>query len=789
MRNTPVILVVALSGLLLSACGGAITKCTKDTDCKAGNVCSGDTCTPRTDDGGSGGGTGGGTGGGAGGGTGGGAGGGTGGAGGNGETCATATAVTVGSTSGDTSGARNDLVADDASCTGAPNVGADRVYVVTVPAGQRLTARVTPESAASGEPQFDSNVYLIEGPASNCHGADAGIAVTCLAGADSANAAAADMASWTNNGASPKEVFIVVDSAVNPPDSSVTDHGRFTLEVTLGALPGDDTCAAPKPLTSGATLAAEVIDTYGNDYSGTGVNCAGGAGPDRVYSASVPAGQMLTVTVTPTQTLDLAISFVDRADRCGLECLDSADAKGPGMPETLTWANTGTTPKTMLVVVDSFLAGHGTFDLVATIVVPPPGDTCDTATVLDAGVTLANQTTAGFTNAYDNSAGSSGCVFGTIGPDHAYVLQVPASKRATVTVSPATNFDPSLNLVEGAAPAACAVKPRVCAAGNDGSGVGAAEVVSVNNGGSASKQYYAIVDSSLGTGAYDIGLVIDTPPVGDFCGSAAPLVSGTPATNQNLTNFAKDYGQGTDCRTHSGPDRVYAISLDPGKRLAATVTPTTDGGFDPVLSFMDGPATNCEGPARVCTASVDTGSTNDSESASYVNAGGSAKTVFVVVGSYSASPTDTAFTLAATVSTPPVGDTCQNPTPANLSGTMSAQKTAGLLRDYQLRDYTCWTKSTSGAEAVYSVLVPHGKALTATATPISTDDAVIDLIEGPASKCTDNATCLDGADSAGVGGAETATYTNSSATDKTVFIVVGGSTPADITFNLLVTVN
>jgi hypothetical protein len=82
-----------------------------------------------------------------------------------------------------------------------------------------------------------------------------------------------------------------------------------------------------------------------------------------------------------------------------------------------------------------------------------------------------------------------------------------------------------------------------------------------------------------------------------------------------------------------------------------------------------------------------------------------------------------------------------------------------------------------GPDHFYSVTVPAGQQLTATATPdaSSTDyDLTIHVIAGPAAACALESDCLASADVELGGLPDTVTYTNSSAAAETVFVVVDG---------------
>ena len=61
---------------------------------------------------------------------------------------------------GTTVGYSNDIATDDMGpgCTTYDNTGADKVFSVTIPAGQTLTATVSPVSG------YDPGIYILAGP-------------------------------------------------------------------------------------------------------------------------------------------------------------------------------------------------------------------------------------------------------------------------------------------------------------------------------------------------------------------------------------------------------------------------------------------------------------------------------------------------------------------------------------------------------------------------------------------------------------------------------------------------
>lgn len=119
-----------------------------------------------------------------------------------------------------TVGYNNDVGTDSAAaeCTGYPNSGPDKVYQVTVPAGQTLTATATPTA-------WDNALYLVASPASNCLAS--GTQCVNSGSGDSGGTGTAESVTYLNSTASPVTLFIVVDGW------TTSASGVFDLTISL----------------------------------------------------------------------------------------------------------------------------------------------------------------------------------------------------------------------------------------------------------------------------------------------------------------------------------------------------------------------------------------------------------------------------------------------------------------------------------------------------------------------------------------------------------------------------
>ena len=689
-----------------------------------------------------------------------------------GDSCATAEVIaTPGTTSGTTVGFGNDYFDGSSTdgCTSSDS-GPDRVYSITVPAGQRLTATLTPVDSG-----FNPSIYLIAAPASNC---DVSPRV-CLAADSSATTSSPASVQYLNAGASDQDVLIVIDS------DSGAGAGAFTLDTAVAVPPAGDACSTAEAITAPSTTNSTTLD-LGNDYSGgssTNGCTSYDSGPDRVYSITVPNGKVLSATVTPGAGSGYLASvyFIEGpAANCDVSprvCLAANAGSASEDPVTAFWANHSGGDKSILIVVDGSGSTGGAFALDVTLQDPPAGDSCDTATSIASPGTLT-ATTVGFINDYNPPAACTN--YAAAGPDRVYSITVPAGQRLMVTLTPDAGYDASLYLIDGSTAANC-TGTVTCLDGSDGSGP---ETVSWTNGGAGDATVFIIVDgfNADDYGGFTLDTVVATPPAGDNCATAEATTVGSHA-GQTTVGFGNDYAGGSSsngCTSYdSGPDRVYSITVPAGKVLTATVTPDGGSNYYASVYFVEGPAANCDASPRLCLAADAGSATGEAATAAWANQSGTDKLVFIVVDGYaSSSPTGGPFTLDVVIGDPAAGETCATATAIVTPGQLTGQTTVGYIHDYASTDASCTDAQASGPDRVYSISVPAGQKLTVTVTPTTSFDPVLYLVAGPAASCTATPTCLIGADDGGAGTgstyAETVEWTNSGASAQEVFIIVDG---------------
>lgn len=560
--------------------------------------------------------------------------------------------------------------------TSAPDVA----YVVTVPAGETLTASVT-------TPTWDATINLIAAPADNCGDAvdgGAGGTFACLASADNATMGT-DFVQWTNGGATAQDVYIVIDGY------SDMSSGRYTLETHLGLPPPGDDCSAPTAVTIASTgpttLMNQTLTGFTNDYR-SGSGCIFGGGPDRVYSMTVPPGLRLTARATSTQ--DLALNVIDDISLCTAtppQCSLSENSAGGTMSQTevLLVDNTSTSPRPVLLVVDS-IGGASSFTLEFSLGVPPSGDVCTSAqavTLVDGGVVLPNETLTGFANDYTFT---SGCEFGS-GADRVYSVTVPANQRLLVRSTSSENL--SLSAIESVVQCSAATITCLRAVDTVFTGMSQVETLSIENSTAMPKPVLIVVDSSSGApSAFSLEFTAGVVPSGESCAAASPLMltdGGVSAAAQSLATFSNDFifdFTGTvDCAFGPEADRVYQVTVPAGQRLRAAASSTSDVTMSVVQS-----AAVCMVTPLVCVAAADSegaGTTPTTERLMYDNTTASAQNLMLIVDSFSSGAVFdldvTVNPLAYSVST--MSGMCDDLTMASPSVLLSAGTTPMLDDD------------------------------------------------------------------------------------------------------------
>ncbi|MBL8951703.1 MAG: hypothetical protein JNK82_13055 [Myxococcaceae bacterium] len=660
----------------------------------------------------------------------------------SGDTCTGPTPLTANTTVMATLvGLQNNPHATGANCA-QNSSGPDAWWSITVPGGQRVTVTVTPSAGA------DLSVTLTL-PSCTPGG--------CLASGDGFGPNAVDVASFTNPSMAPQEVYVVVDSFT-------TMGTPYTLRADVGPPPSGDTCASAQPLVPGTTVMATLAG-LANDPRPTGPNCSNVPGPDAAWSLTVGAGERLTVVVTPNPSLNPLVTLIAApASNCGLNtaCLAGATLAPTGQPETLVWTNNSMSAVSVFVIVDAAQAtAMLDYTILATLAPPPGGDVCSSATVLALPGSRMGDSTASYVDDYTFG---QNCAFST-SPDRVYSVTVPTNTRATITLTPDFSTTARLSIVDTAT---CTPNAMTCFSSSGPTGVGLVSNLVYDNVSAAPKQLFAIVDAASGN--YSISSTAGVPAPGDLCQTAPAPIAATTSFSDTLSGFVDHYTSAVSpnaCRFVAGPDRVYAFTLPTNRRL--TVTVIANGTWDPALSLVEAPATNCDRPATCITGSNASGT---AETLRYSNVGAATQQLYLIVDGSSAAAGFDLIAFIDDAPAPPTGDVCAAAgAPISMNQTLTAQTTQGYANDYASAG--CGNKA--GADRTYAVSVPAGQRLRVTVTTTSTWNPALGLVVGAANACSAGL-CAVQADQ-GPTNSETLTFVNTGMTAADGFVIVDSATP------------
>lgn len=565
-----------------------------------------------------------------------------------GDVCGTAEPITGGSVSsptvvmGSTVGYANDYSTLNQNGCVSP-AGRDRVYSVSLAPNTRLLASIRQATVSS----YDPSINLIVGPEAQCSATPR----VCVTGDDIGGSSTVNAVRYLNTSAATENVFVLADSV-----SSSDPGGSFRLDVSVDSPAQGDACEAPFALLSGTPRMGESLSGFANDYfyatSRIGSSCSASTasdGVDRAYSTLVGAGETLTVSVTPSAGLNTAINLHgDALDCASRTCITSSNNGAAGAMDTLLWTNSGTTARTVYVVVETPAGATGSYSITTTTGTLP-GDVCATTSPpITAPGTLTGQSLAGYAVDYAQSSPANGCE-NYSGPERVYAVTVPPRQRLVSTVTPASGLDPVLNLINGTA-AACDAMPRVCVANADNGAGGGAETAVWDNGSMSPQNVFVIVggySAGVSSGTFSLQTAFTT---GDSCRSPTVVSGPFPQTlsGQNFVGYRKDIIVGASpCRSYSGPDRVYQVTIParggadggvPG-RMDFSANSTTDL----VLSTYNFEST-CVASPSVCLNSVDANSSG-TESLAVTNPNPVPVTIFVGVATYSSSSANYSVTI------------------------------------------------------------------------------------------------------------------------------------------------
>lgn len=404
------------------------------------------------------------------------------------DTCANPTPLTPGPTTmGTLVGYSNDFETPRAvggSCFGYSR-GADRMYSLSVPPGQRGTLTVTPRPV-SGRP-MDPGLHLVAPTVAAC----TAMPLVCAVSSDVNYEGQSESVRYSNPDSVARPLYAIVDS-------TSPETGDYDISLQNAVPPADDTClSASTVLHPGVGLTNKSLAGFEQDYP-SGIDCMPTWGPDRVFAVHLDAGQQIDITVTPDagSPLDLVLNLVSSPAlcdslqrRCAAASADTEQIEGP---DSVSYVNDSSGPQRLMLIVstgiDDASAHAEPFDLAAVVSTPAPGDICSSAMPASLGQ-MAGQTLAGMEKHYSFDVAT--CREAE-GPERVYTLTVPANRTLVATATPLGIDAPAVNIVDGSAGSNCG-RHMVCLAGSVGSTPATAEY---ENTSGVDKPVFIIVSAS-----------------------------------------------------------------------------------------------------------------------------------------------------------------------------------------------------------------------------------------------------------------------------------------------------
>jgi hypothetical protein len=376
----------------------------------------------------------------------------------------------------------------------------------------------------------------------------------------------------------PGDYYVIVDQY-----GTSGTGGDYTLAVSAFTPAANRECSAASALMPGASVTGNLI--AGGEPNATCLTDADG--PQLFYSLSIPAGQRLTITATPTG-MPAWVPVVRVLSGCAATtCLASAQAPTAGSPASAMLDNRGTTTQNVIISVSSIDPDvFGTFSLVANLTplpMTPPHAMCSMARMVTSGTRLMGEDVS-LATTRPSCAGTSGG-FGLF-----YTATIPAGHTLAVVATPTgmTAWDPTIRLQ-----ADCAA--TTCLSTGSASGTGTPERFAYTNTGTTAQTVIFAVAPSTSTGAtgtFDLAVDIVAPmPANAMCAMATPVMDGTTLTAQN-TGSGSAPPTGTNCGTSTGNVLYYSATVPAQSTLTVTASPY---GFPtPAVRVLDAcGATTC----------------------------------------------------------------------------------------------------------------------------------------------------------------------------------------------------
>ena len=380
-----------------------------------------------------------------------------------------------------------------------------------------------------------------------------------------------------------------------------------------------------------------------------------------------------------------------------------------------------------------------------------PGDRCSEAVQIDLVSNPTYTWTGDWANYEDDFSGGQGCDI-AFGRDVFFNVTIPAN--ATLVVTESGSRDSVVHIIEDC-------NTVDCIASDDD---GLTDSLTYTNNTGSDQNVIVVVEaysSRTISGTIQVDFVLLQPiTLGNEC-SNPYVVSGSSL------NVITDWGDYTDtiqftdasCSSADGVDMFMSVEV-PSMNLLKVKLSSNDSNVIHIIDTCD--------PTTTCLKSSDSGGSGDNQLIWYNFAQDPAQ---VIVAIEASDPGTNSGSVSIMLNTKQIseGDTCNNVIEINtLPFTYN-----GDLRDYEnyfVLDTGLGSNcgGANGKEIIFSYTLPTSETINVSVT--SEFDAVIRIIE--ASQCVDGGVCLDYVDNELSNATETLSYTNSTANDMDIYIVI-----------------
>ncbi len=253
------------------------------------------------------------------------------------------------------------------------DVGGQRFYSLTIPAGQRARVTATPVGTTPRQP-----VLRLRDECSSTTCIDSTIGGT-------SGTPAPAILDIPNAGTAAITVVVSLSS------TSATTEGSWDLSATTAPIVAGQFCATPVAVTAGMTLSAQDA----RNGLRTTTPCVSAAnGGQLFYRVTVPSGSRVPVRAVPAGAMMAWTPTLRVLSSCtSTSCVANNTAAASGGAATVTLTNGGAMAQDYLVSVAGSAAASGTFDLEVGAPVLLPGYTVTTITAACDDVTTGTAVT------------------------------------------------------------------------------------------------------------------------------------------------------------------------------------------------------------------------------------------------------------------------------------------------------------------------------------------------------------------------------------------------------------